>query len=120
MNRQRILIVEDDRALARVLSDNLSFSGFDVDWVDDGAEVLNKVRATSPDLVLLDLMLPGRDGFHLCGLIRQGGRTPVIMLTAYGHRVNAQDDTLPYVDHILAKPTNLADLRNTLERLLRR
>jgi len=46
--------------------------------------------------------------------------TPVIMLTAYGHRVSAQDDTLHNVDHILAKPANLADLRNTLARLLRR
>jgi CheY-like chemotaxis protein len=46
--------------------------------------------------------------------------TPVIMLTAYGHRVSAQDDTLPNVDHILSKPTNLAELRSTLERLLLR
>jgi hypothetical protein len=46
--------------------------------------------------------------------------TPVIMLTAFGNRVSAQDDTLPYVDHIMAKPANLAELRNTLERLLQR
>ena len=84
MNKQRILIVEDDRALARVLSDNLTFSGYDVEWVDDGADVLKCVRAKNPDLVLLDVMLPKRDGFSLCGLIRQGGRTPVITVS-YTH-----------------------------------
>ena len=111
MNRQRILIVEDDRALARVLSDNLSFSGFDVDWVDDGAEVLNKVRSTSPDLVLLDLMLPGRDGFHLCGLIRQGGRTPVIMLTARDQKVDKLKGLELGADDYITKPFDFEELQ---------
>ena len=120
MNRQRILIVEDDRALARVLSDNLSFSGFDVDWVDDGAEVLNKVRSTSPDLVLLDLMLPGRDGFNLCGLIRQGGRTPVIMLTARDQKVDKVRGLELGADDYITKPFDFEELQARIRAVLRR
>jgi len=120
MNRQRILIVEDDRALARVLSDNLSFSGFDVDWVDDGAEVLNKVRATSPDLVLLDVMLPGRDGFNLCGLIRQGGRTPVIMLTARDQKIDKLKGLELGADDYITKPFDFEELQARIRAVLRR
>ena len=120
MNRQRILIVEDDRALARVLSDNLSFSGFDVDWVDDGAEVLNKVRATSPDLVLLDVMLPGRDGFNLCGLIRQGGRTPVIMLTARDQKMDKLKGLELGADDYITKPFDFEELQARIRAVLRR
>jgi two-component system response regulator VicR len=120
MNRQRILIVEDDRALARVLSDNLSFSGFDVDWVDDGAEVLNKVRSTNPDLVLLDLMLPGRDGFNLCGLIREGGRTPVIMLTARDQKADKLKGLELGADDYVTKPFDFEELQARIRAVLRR
>lgn len=120
MNRQRILIVEDDRALARVLSDNLSFSGFDVDWVDDGAEVLNRVRSTSPDLVLLDVMLPGRDGFSLCGLIRQGGRTPVIMLTARDQKADKLKGLELGADDYITKPFDFEELQARIRAVLRR
>jgi two-component system, OmpR family, response regulator VicR len=120
MNKQRILIVEDDRALARVLSDNLSFSGFDVDWVDDGAEVLNRVRATSPDLVLLDVMLPGRDGFNLCGLIRQGGRTPVIMLTARDQKGDKLKGLELGADDYITKPFDFEELQARIRAVLRR
>src|SRR5687768_18550306 len=78
--KKRILVVEDDHALARVLADNLTYSGFEVQAVEDGDEALAAVRAFGPDLVLLDVVLPGPSGFELCGLIREGGRIPVIML----------------------------------------
>ncbi len=120
MNRQRILIVEDDRALARVLSDNLSFSGYEVDWVDDGGEVLNRVRATSPDLVLLDVMLPGRDGFNLCGLIRQGGRTPVIMLTARDQKADKVKGLELGADDYITKPFDFEELQARIRAVLRR
>jgi two-component system, OmpR family, response regulator VicR len=120
MNRQRILIVEDDRALARVLSDNLSFSGFDVEWVNDGGDVLNRVRSTSPDLVLLDVMLPGRDGFNLCGLIRQGGRTPVIMLTARDQKVDKLKGLELGADDYVTKPFDFEELQARIRAVLRR
>jgi two-component system response regulator VicR len=120
MNRPRILIVEDDRALARVLSDNLSFSGFDVEWVDDGAEVLNRVRSTSPDLVLLDVTLPNRDGFSLCGLIRQGGRTPVIMLTARDQKSDKLKGLELGADDYVTKPFDFEELQARIRAVLRR
>ncbi len=120
MNRQRILIVEDDRALARVLSDNLSFSGYDVEWVDNGADVVNRVRSTSPDLVLLDVMLPGRDGFNLCGLIRQGGRTPVIMLTARDQKADKLKGLELGADDYVTKPFDFEELRARIRAVLRR
>ena len=61
-DRRRILIVEDDRALARVLADNLRFAGYDVSHLDDGAEVVSKVRTFAPDLVLLDVTMPNMSG----------------------------------------------------------
>ena len=63
-------------------------------------------------------IVDGRKVSNVVNQMRPG--TPVIMLTGYGNRVSAQDDTLPNVDHILAKPANLIELRNTLKRLLRR
>ena len=80
--KKRILVVEDDVALARVLSDSLSYSGFEVETVEGGPEVLSTLRTFGPDLVLLDVMLPGPSGFELCGLIRERGRTPIIIAAA--------------------------------------
>jgi len=120
MSKQRILVVEDDRALARVLSDNLTFSGFDVDWVDDGEEALNRVRSKGPDLVLLDVMLPGRDGFSLCGLIRQGGRTPVIMLTARDQKADKVKGLELGADDYITKPFDFEELQARIRAVLRR
>jgi len=120
MNKQRILIVEDDRALARVLSDNLTFSGYEVEWVDDGADVLNCVRARNPDLVLLDVMLPKRDGFSLCGLIRQGGRTPVIMLTARDQKADKLRGLELGADDYITKPFDFEELQARIRAVLRR
>src|SRR5690242_3517367 len=87
MRKKRILIVEDDAALGRVLRDNFQFEGFDVVWASDGANALHMARESSPDLILLDVMLPGGvSGFDLCAPLRRGGRTPIIMLTAKGQK----------------------------------
>ena len=62
----RVLIVEDDRSIARLLRDNLEYEGFEVEWASTGAEALAKAQAFAPALVLLDLMLPpGIDGYEL-------------------------------------------------------
>ena len=118
--KKRVLIVEDDAALARVLSDNLAFSGFEVEIVDDGAEVIRRVRAFSPDLVLLDLSLPGPDGFELCGLIRQGGRTPVIMLTARDQKSDKLRGLELGADDYITKPFDFEELQARIRAVLRR
>jgi two-component system response regulator VicR len=118
--KKRILIVEDDAALARVLSDNLTFSGFEVEIVDDGAEVIRRARAFAPDLVLLDVMLPGADGFELCGLIRQGGRTPVIMLTARDQKSDKLRGLELGADDYITKPFDFEELQARIRAVLRR
>jgi len=118
--KKRILIVEDDAALARVLADNLTFSGFEVDTIDDGAEVLRRMRAFAPDLVLLDVMLPGIDGFELCGLVRQGGRTPVIMLTARDQKRDKLRGLELGADDYVTKPFDFEELQARIRAVLRR
>ena len=117
---KRILIVEDDAALARVLSDNLKFSGFEVETVDDGDAAFLRMRAFAPDLVLLDVMLPGVDGFELCGLIRQGGRTPVIMLTARDQKRDKLRGLELGADDYVTKPFDFEELQARIRAVLRR
>jgi two-component system response regulator VicR len=118
--KKRILIVEDDAALARVLADNLRFSGFEVETVDDGAEVIGRMRAFAPDLVLLDVMLPGPDGFELCGLVRQGGRTPVIMMTARDQKRDKLRGLELGADDYVTKPFDFEELQARIRAVLRR
>jgi two-component system response regulator VicR len=118
--KKRILVVEDDLALARVLSDNLTFCGFDVSTVSDGNEVIDRVRTFCPDLVLLDIMLPGQTGFELCGLIRQGGRTPVIMLTARDQKADKLKGLDLGADDYITKPFDFEELLARIRAVLRR
>src|SRR5690348_13631958 len=79
----RILIAEDDRKMARILARGLRDAGHAVDLVSDGEEALLRARAGPYDALVLDLMLPGRDGLSVCRALREGGsELPVLMLTA--------------------------------------
>lgn len=78
----RILVVEDEPKLAALLMDYLRAADYEVSWVADGRAVVDHVSQQLPDLVLLDVMLPGRDGLSLCRDLRQFSDVPVIMLTA--------------------------------------
>jgi DNA-binding response OmpR family regulator len=78
----RILIIEDDRAIAEIERDYLELSGYEVDIVSDGREGLETARNGSYDLILLDLMLPGMDGFTVCRKLRETLDIPVLMVTA--------------------------------------
>ena len=117
---KRILVVEDDAALARVLCDNLAFEGFDVRCVGDGNLVLNVARDFAPDLVLLDIMLPGRDGFELIGLLRQGGRVPIIMLTARGQKGDKLKGLTLGADDYVTKPFDIEKLMARVHGVMRR
>lgn len=79
---KRVLIVEDEVPLAEVLEEYLQASAFAVDRITDGAAVVPHVRADPPDLLLLDLMLPGRDGLDICRELRSFTSIPIIMVTA--------------------------------------
>jgi two-component system OmpR family response regulator len=118
--KKRVLIVEDDVALMRVLSDNLTFAGFDVASAHDADEAIARLRSFAPDLVLLDVMIPGQDGFALCGLIRQNGRTPVIMLTARDQKADKLRGLSLGADDYVTKPFDFEELLARIRAVLRR
>jgi two-component system, OmpR family, response regulator VicR len=119
-SKKRIWIVEDDRNLARVLSDNLTFEGYHVHWMPDGDAAVASIRSAPPDLILLDVMLPGRDGFDLCAQLRQGGRTPIIMLTARTQKVDKLRGLDLGADDYITKPFDLDELMARIRAVLRR
>ena len=80
--KKRVLIVEDDLNLSAIVRENLLFEGFDVDSVSDGAQALSCAERFLPDLIVLDIMLPGVNGFDLCGALRRRGRTPILIVSA--------------------------------------
>ena len=116
----RILIIEDDAPLARVLADNLKFEGFDVTCLPDGSQIPETMRKVRPDLVLLDLMLPGQSGFELFSVLRQGGRTPIIVLTAMGRKADKLKGLNLGADDYVTKPFDLEELFARIRTVLRR
>ena len=118
--KKKILVVEDDAALARVLRDNFEFDGFDVECAADGNDAIRRAREFAPDLVILDVMLPGRDGFELVGLLRRGGQTPVIMLTARSAKADKLRGLDLGADDYVTKPFDLEELLARVRAVLRR
>jgi DNA-binding response OmpR family regulator len=118
--KKRILVVEDDAALARVLQDNLVFEGFEVRCVGDGSLAVQAAREAVPDLVILDLMLPGRDGFELVSLLREGGAVPIIILTARAQKADKLRGLNLGADDFVTKPFDLDELLARVHAVLRR
>ena len=116
----RILIVEDDNMLAKVIGDNLRFAGYEVSAAADGHDAVARLRTFQPDLVLLDLMLPDRSGFDLCGVLRQGGRTPVVILSARAQKADKLRGLKLGADDYLTKPFDLDELLARIQAVLRR
>jgi DNA-binding response OmpR family regulator len=122
MNGKRILIVEDDAAIARMLRDNLQFDGFAVEWSQTGRDALALAKKFVPDLVLLDLSLPhGLDGLDLCRSFSQGAeRTPVIILTARAAKEDRVRGLTLGADDYVVKPFALDELLARVMAVLRR
>ena len=118
--KKRILIVEDDASLARVLRDNLTFDGFDVKCAADGDTALSEARTFAPDLVVLDVMLPDTNGFDLCGVLRHGGQTPIIMLTARSQKADKLQGLNLGADDYITKPFDLEEFLARVRAVLRR
>jgi DNA-binding response OmpR family regulator len=105
---KRILIVEDDRSLAEVLANYLRFEGFDVTRAETGDSALGIARTTLPDLILLDVMLPGMNGFELISLLRRHRRgTSIVMLTAKGQKADRLKGLNLGADDYITKPFDL-------------
>ena len=118
--KKRVLVVEDDPVLTRVLQDNLAYEGFEVRAVADGAVAQNAARDFAPDLVLLDVNLPGKNGFELVTAWRQGSRTPIILLTAMGQKGDKLKGLKLGADDYVTKPFDLEELLARIHAVLRR
>ena len=117
----RVLLVEDERDLASLLAHNLRIEGFEVRAVEDGREALPLVRSWAPDLVLLDLMLPGMDGFEVLRAIRAHARDlPVLILSARGEEQDKIRGFRLDADQYVTKPFSLLELLERVHALLRR
>jgi two-component system response regulator BaeR len=115
-----ILIVEDEQKLAELIKDYLAQSSFDTTILDNGNDVVPYVRENKPDLVILDLMLPGRDGMEICKEIRTFSNLPIIMVTA---RVEEIDRLLGLelgADDYVCKPFSPRELVARVKAVLRR
>ncbi len=117
---ERILVIEDDPAIVKVLQRGLSYEGYVVDVAADGRAGLNLARENRPDLVILDLMLPGMDGLEVCRRLRTGGNLPILMLTAKDTIQDRVQGLDAGADDYLVKPFNLDELLARIRALLRR
>ncbi len=106
----RILVVDDDTALAEMIGIVLRAEGFEPHFCADGSQALEKFRGSAPDLVLLDLMLPGLDGIEVCKLIRAESGTPIIMLTARTDTTDVVKGLESGADDYMVKPFNPKEL----------
>jgi DNA-binding response OmpR family regulator len=117
----RILVIEDNRNLATGLRNNLEIEGYEVEVAGDGVVGLSLARTTAPDLIILDLMLPGMDGYRVLKTLREEGTgTPVLILSARGEET---DKVLGFhlgADDYVAKPFGLLELLARVDALLRR
>lgn len=123
MTPARILVVEDEQSIAEVLEYNLEKEGFAVDLAYSGDTALDSIRSQSPDLILLDLMLPGLDGLEVCRLIKRDSRTasiPLVILTAKGEEVDRIVGLELGADDYISKPFSPREVVLRIKAVLRR
>ncbi len=116
----RVLVVDDDAALAEMLQIVLQASGFETGWVGRGDEAVAEFRRFKPDLVLLDLMLPGRDGVDVCRELRTLSDVPIVMLTAKSDSQDVVAGLEAGADDYVAKPFKTQELLARVKTRLRR
>ena len=118
--KNRILVVDDEKGLVKLIRLNLEQDGFEVVEANNGAEAMEKLRVTLPDLVLLDVMMPDMDGFQVLKMIREIGNTPVIMLTAKGEESDIVRGLELGADDYITKPFSPKILTSRIRAVLRR
>ena len=117
---EKILVVEDEIALQETLAYNLKRQGYEVRTTGDGSVALEEARTFKPDLVLLDVMLPGIDGFEVCRVLRQEASTPVLMLTARDDEIDRVVGLEVGADDYMTKPFSMRELMARVKAMLRR
>jgi DNA-binding response OmpR family regulator len=117
---EKILVVDDEVSLQETLAYNLKKEGYLVEVAEDGLTALDMARTSKPDLVVLDVMLPGMDGFEVCRVLRQESNIPVLMLTARDDEIDRVVGLEVGADDYLAKPFSTRELVARIKALLRR
>lgn len=117
---EKILIVEDELTLRETLAYNLKNQGYIVETAGDGPGAIEKAREVKPDLILLDIMLPGMDGFEVCRSIRHEMTVPILMLTARDDEIDRVVGLEVGADDYLTKPFSMRELIARIKALLRR
>src|SRR5947208_5378446 len=118
---KRILVIEDNPDLAYGLRNNLEIEGYEVEVAKDGARGLTRAKTARPDLIVLDLMLPGMDGFRVLRALREEGHgMPVLILTARGEEADKVRGLRLGADDYVTKPFGVLELLARIEALIRR
>ena len=117
---EKILVVDDEVSLQETLTYKLEKEGYQVEVAGDGLTALELARSTHPDLVILDVMLPGMDGFEVCRNLRQESNIPVLMLTARDDEIDRVVGLDVGADDYLPKPFSMRELIARVKALLRR
>ena len=120
MGKQKILIVDDDKHIAELISLYMMKDGYETEEVYDGREAVKMAESFQPDLILLDLMLPGLDGYQVCTEIRKTSRVPIIMLTAKGETFDKVLGRELGADDYIVKPFDPKELVARVKAVLRR
>jgi DNA-binding response OmpR family regulator len=116
----KILLVEDDKTMRKTLAFNLEKEKYKVIQTGDGSEALDLAREHSPDLVVLDLMLPGLDGLSICRILRNESDVPIVMLTARDGEVDRIIGLETGADDYIVKPFSLGEFLARIRAVLRR
>jgi two-component system response regulator BaeR len=116
----RVLIVEDEPKLASLVADYLKAAGYEAHCIENGLEAVPWVRSQAPDLIVLDLMLPGRGGLDICKEVRTFSDVPIIMVTARVEEVDRLIGLEAGADDYLCKPFSVRELVARVKALLRR
>jgi two-component system alkaline phosphatase synthesis response regulator PhoP len=124
--KKRILVVDDEPDFAGIVQQNLEKEGFEVEIAYDGEEGLEKVQANPPDAIVLDVMMPGKDGYQVCSELKADDRyadIPIILLTAVASHVTStryshRDGMSTEADDYLAKPASAEQITESIKGLL--
>lgn len=119
-NGKRILIVEDEPALLDILREYLENDGYEVDTLREGSDAVEHILATEPDLVVLDLMLPGKDGLSICREVRRTSDVPIVMETAKVEEIDRLLGLEMGADDYLCKPFSPREMVARIRAILRR
>ena len=116
----KLLIIDDDQDLSEALNIYLTRSGYEVVSANDGTKGLHKLHREKPDLVILDVIMPGMTGWDVCRRIREVAHVPIIMLTACGQKTDRAMALKLGADEYVSKPISLRQLEARIQAVLRR